>query len=183
MRLIVGTAAAVGLFLSAPVVAQAQAGITIGMQVTDASGAPVGTVVGLKGPNLLVRTDKHDAMLPRTSFSVSKGKLLFGMTEAQLDAQIEQSLAAASAAIVAGAAVKGIGGTPVGTIEAVADGNATIVLQDGKKIAVPQTGLRGNSDGSVTIGYTAAQLEAMVQGGTSTDASAEPAASADTPGQ
>ena len=172
MRLIVGTAAAVGLLFAAPAVAQAQAGITIGMQVTDASGAPVGTVVGLKGPNLLVRTDKHDAMLPQTSFRVSKGKLLFGMTQAQLDAQIEQSLAAASAAIVAGATVKGVGGTPVGTIEAVADANATIVLQDGKKIAVPQSGLRGNADGSVTIGYTAAQLEAMVQGGADASAGA-----------
>ncbi|WP_155263299.1 hypothetical protein [Sphingomonas segetis] len=184
MRLIVGTAAAVGLFFAAPAVAQAQAGITIGMQVTDASGAPVGTVVGLKGPNLLVKTNKHEAMLPRTSFSVSKGKLLFGMTQAQLDAQIEQSLAAANAAVVAGATVKGLGGTAVGTIESVADGNATIALQSGKKIAVPQTGLRGNADASVTIGYTAAQLEAMVQGGAPTaDASASTPAASDTSGQ
>ena len=184
MRLIVGTAAAVGLFLSAPVVAQAQAGITIGMQVTDASGAPVGTVVGLKGPNLLVRTDKHDAMLPRTSFSVSKGKLLFGMTEAQLDAQIEQSLAAANSAVVAGATVKGLSGTPVGSIESVADGNATIVLQDGKKIAVPQNGLRGNADGSVTIGYSAEQLQALVQGAApAADASAASTAATDTPSE
>jgi hypothetical protein len=153
-----------------PAVAQAQAGITIGMQVTDASGAPVGQVVGLKGPNLLVKTDKHEAMLPRTSFSVSKGKLLFGMTQAQLDAQIESSLAAAHAAIVAGATVKGAGGAAVGTIESIADGNATIALQDGKKIAVPQTGLRGNADGSVTIGYSAAQLQALVQGGAVTGA-------------
>jgi hypothetical protein len=56
-----------------------------------------------------------------------------------------------------------VGGAPVGAIEAVADGNVTIALQDGKKIAIPQAGLRGNSDGSVTIGYTAAQLEAMLQ--------------------
>ena len=179
MRLIVGTAAAVGLFFAAPAVAQAQAGITIGMKVTDGSGAPVGTVVGLKGPNLLVRTDKHDAMLPQASFRPSKGKLLFGMTQAQLNAQIEQSLAAASAAIAAGATVKGVGGTPVGTIESVAEANATIVLQDGKKIAVPQTGLRGIAEVCVTIGYPAAQLWALVAGGTPADESAAPATATD----
>ena len=60
----------------------------------------------------------------------------------------------------------------VGTIDALADGKATITLEDGKKIAVPQEGLRGNPDGTVTIGYTAAQLEALVQnsGGASKDA-------------
>jgi preprotein translocase subunit YajC len=174
MRLILRTFAAAGLFLAAPAVAQVQAGIKVGMQVTDASGAPVGTVAGIKGPNLLIKTDKHEAQIPSTSFSVSNGKLLFGMTQAQLDAQIEQSSAAASAAIVAGASVKGVGGTAVGTIDSVADGNVTISLTDGKKIAVPQAGLRGNPDGTVTIGYTVEQLEALVQGGAAAPAEAAP---------
>jgi preprotein translocase subunit YajC len=165
MRLILGTLTGLGLVFAAPAVAQAQAGITVGMQVTDSSGGAVGTVASIQGQNLLVKTDKHEALLPRTSFSVSNGKLLFGMTQAQLDAEIEKNLAAANAAVVAGATVKGVGGTPVGTIDSVADGKATIALQDGKKIAVPQEGLRGNADGSVTIGYSAAQLEALVQGG------------------
>jgi hypothetical protein len=183
MRLIVGTLTALGLLLAAPAVAQ-QGAAKIGMQVTDASGGPVGTVVGIKGTNLLVRTDKHEALLPTASFRVEQGKLLFGMTQAQLDAQIEQSLAAASSAVVAGATVKGLSGTPVGTIEAVADGNATIALQDGKKIAVPQNGLRGNPDGSVTIGYSAEQLQALVQGATpAADPSAAGAASTDTPSE
>lgn len=162
MRLIVGTLTAIGLFAASP--ALAQAGATVGMQVTDATGAPVGTVAAIQGPNLLIKTDKHEALLPSSSFRAEKGKLLFGMTQAQLDAQIEQSLAAANAAIKPGATVKGLGGTAVGSIGDVADGKATITLQDGKKIAVPQEGLRGNADGSVTIGYSAAQLEAMVQG-------------------
>ena len=162
MRFMVGALAAAGLCVAAP--ALAQAAITVGMQVTDSSGALVGTVVAINGSNLLIKTDKHEALIPRTSFSVSNGKLLFGMTQAQLDAQVEQSSAAASKAIVAGATVKGVGGTTVGTIESVADGKATIALQSGKKIAVPEAGLRGNADGSVTIGYTSAQLDALVQG-------------------
>jgi len=164
MRRIVGTLAAIGLFAASP--ALAQAGVTVGMQVTDASGAPVGIVSAIQGSNLLIKTDRHEALLPSSSFRAADGKLLFGMTQAQLDAQIEQTLAAANAAIKAGATVKGIGGAAVGTIDEVAEGKATITLQDGKKIAVPQEGLRGNADGTVTIGYSAAQLEAMVQGGT-----------------
>jgi hypothetical protein len=63
--------------------------------------------------------------------------------------------------------VKGVGGAAVGTIDSVADGKVTITLQDGKKIAVPEEGLRGNADGTVTIGYTAAQLDALVGGAAS----------------
>lgn len=162
MRLIVGTLTAVGLVIATP--ALAQAAIGVGTQITDVNGRVVGTVTAVKGDNLLVKTDKHEALLPKASFSVSNGKLLFGMTQAQLDAEIEKNLAASNAAIAAGATVKGSGGTQVGTIESVADGKATIALQNGKKIAVPQEGLRGNADGSVTIGYTSQQLEALVQG-------------------
>lgn len=173
MRLIVGTLTAVGITLAAPVAAQAQAGITVGMQVTDAAGGAVGTVTAIQSDNIQIKTDKHDALLPKSSFTVANGKLLFGMTQAQLDAEIEKSLTAANAAIVAGATVKGTGGAQLGTIDSVADGKATISLQDGKKIAVPQEGLRGNADGTVTIGVSAAQLEALVQqsGGASAGAS------------
>jgi preprotein translocase subunit YajC len=163
MRQFLATLAAGAMFVAAP--ALAQAGISIGMQVTDASGAPVGTVSAIQGANLLIKTDKHDALLPTSSFTPSNGKLLFGMTQAQLDAEIEKALDAANAAIVAGAKVNGTGGAAVGTIESVADGKAVITLADGKKIAVPQEGLRGNADGTVTIGYTVDQLEALVQGG------------------
>ena len=57
MRLIVGTLTAVGLLVAAPAVAQ-QAATKIGMQVTDANGAPVGTVVGMKGANTIVAINK-----------------------------------------------------------------------------------------------------------------------------
>lgn len=171
MRRIVGTFGALGLFTAVPAAASGQS-MTVtsvstlfatGMPVVDTSGGAVGTVKAVQGANLLIHTDKHDVLLPKTSFSFSDGKLLFAMTQAQLDAQVEQSLAAANAAIVAGATVKGSGGTPVGTIDSIADGKVTITLQDGKRIAVSQEGLRGNPDGTVTIGYSAQQLDALVQ--------------------
>lgn len=162
MRLIVMTLTAAGLAIAAPASAQAQAAINVGMLVTDASGARVGVVGAISGDNLLIKTDKHEVMLPKTSFTAAEGKLFFGMTQAQLDAEIEKNLAAANAAVVAGATVKGLTGTPVGKIDAVADGNATIALDGGKLIQVQQSALRGNPDGSVTIGYTADQLQALL---------------------
>src|SRR5205823_11743634 len=104
---------------TAPALAQGQPPMTVGMQVADANGGPVGTVTAIQGDNLQVKTDKHEALLPKASFAVSDGKLLFAMTQAELDTAIEKSLAAADAAIVAGAAVKGLGGADIGKIDSV----------------------------------------------------------------
>ena len=161
MRLTILTVSGIALgFASAsPAVGQA-----VGMQVVDTNGAPVGTVTAIKGDNLLVKTDKHEALLPKASFTPDNGKLLFGMTQTQLDAQIEAAAAASQKAIVAGATVNGSAGTPVGKIDSVDSGNVTMTLTSGKKIQVPVAGLRGNADGTVTIGYTAEQLDALVNG-------------------
>ena len=142
-----------------PALAQA---ITVGMQVTDTTGAPVGTVTGIQGDNLLVKTDKYTAALARNSFTPSKGKLLYAISQAQLDAEIEKSLAAADASVKAGASVKGSGGSDVGTIEA-ADAEMVTIDVGGdasKKLKLPRSGVRGNPDGTVTIGLTADEVQA-----------------------
>jgi preprotein translocase subunit YajC len=84
------------------------------------------------------------------------------MTQAQLNTEIEKAGAAADAAIVAGATVKGSDGAIIGTIEVVAADGVTIALPSGKKVQVAKSSVRGNSDGSVTIGLSAAQIEAQV---------------------
>jgi hypothetical protein len=166
MRLIVGTFAALGVALAAPAAAQ-----SVGMQIVDTAGAPVGTVTAIQGENLQVKTDKHEVLVPKASFTVSGGKLLFGMTQAQLDAQVEAAAAASAKAVVAGATVKGTGGADVGKIEAVANDAVTITLASGKRIQLPAKAVRGNADGTVTIGYTSEQLEALVSGAGAADAS------------
>ena len=172
MRLILGTFAA--LVLAAPAIpAFAQAALAVGMQIVDTAGAPVGTVTAIKGDNLQVKTDKHEALLPKSSFTVNKGKLLFGMTQAQLDSSIEASTAAAQASIVAGATVNGAAGTAIGKIESVESGKVTIALSSGKKIQVPGTALRGNPDGTVTIGYTAEQIDALVNAAPAADSTSK----------
>ena len=149
-----------------PALAQA---ITVGMQVTDTTGAPVGTVTGIQGDNLLVKTDKYTAALAKNSFTPHNGKLLYAISQAQLDAEIEKSLAAADASIKAGASVKGAGGTAVGTIETADASTVTIDVggDANKKLQLPRSGVRGNPDGTVTIGLTADQVqEALAKAGT-----------------
>lgn len=165
MRQILVTFAALGVTLALPTVSVSAQ--SVGMQIVDASGASVGTVTAIQGDNIQIKTDKHEALLPKASFTLNNGKLLFGMSEAQLDAKIEAAAAASQKAIAAGATVNGSAGSPVGKIEAVEGANVTITLSSGKKIQVPSTGLRGNADGTVSIGYTGAQLDALASGGSS----------------
>jgi len=162
MRLILGTFAALGIALAAPAAAQ-----SVGMQVVDTAGAPVGTVTAIQGDNLQVKTDKHEVLVPKASFTLNEGKLLFGLTQAQFNAKIEESTAASAKAIAAGATVHGTAGSAVGKIEAVEGANVTVSLTSGKRIQLPATALRGNADGTVTIGYTAEQLDTLVNGSAS----------------
>jgi preprotein translocase subunit YajC len=157
MRLASTSLIAVALAFAAPAApAFAQ---TAGTQVVDTSGAAVGTVIRVDGENIIIKTDKHEVALPKTSFTPDKGKLLFGMTQAQLNAATEKSLAEAAAAIAPGATVKGSGGTVVGTIDAVDTETVTIKLGSGSLVRVPKTGVAAGN-GEVVVGLTAQELEA-----------------------
>jgi hypothetical protein len=164
MRIISVIVASSALALSAPAVAQAAApAITPGMQIVDSTGAPVGTVSAIQGDNVLVKTDKHETLVPKASFTVNAGKLLFGMTQAQLDAEVEKSKAASQAAVAAGATVKDLDGVEIGKIGSTDATGVVIVLTSGQKIQVGPNAVRGNKDGTVTAGVHAAQLQAQLQ--------------------
>jgi len=141
----------------APLAAQ-----SVGMQVVDPKGAAVGTVSGVMGDDVVIKTDRHEVRLPKSSFTLDQGKLLFGMTQAELNAAGDKSVADAAAALVAGATVKGSDGESVGTIDSIDAEFATIKLTSGKQVRVPRTGLGASAEGAV-IGMTAAQLEAQAQ--------------------
>ena len=135
------------------------------MPVVDTAGNPVGTVTAIQGDNIQIKTDKHDALLPKASFTLNGGKLFFGMTQAQLDEAVEKSQAAADASVVAGATVKGLQGTEIGKVESVDENGVVIALSSGKKIQVARNGVRGNPDGTVIVGLTADQIEAATKAG------------------
>ena len=155
MRLFIAPIALAAMTLAAPSIAQ-----TAGMQVVDTTGGAVGTVVSVSGDNVVIKTDKHQVALPKTSFTAHEGKLLFGMTQAQLNAETEKSLAEAVASIADGATVKGSAGAVVGTIDALDAESVTIKLQSGSLIRVPRSGVAAGGDG-VVVGLTAEELEAQ----------------------
>ena len=136
----------------------------VGMAVVDSQGGVVGTITAVAADTLTVKTARHQAVLPKSSFTISEGKALFGMTQADLDASVERTLAAkVDAALKVGATVKGKDGASVGTIDAVDAANVTIRLASGPRISIPRSGIAVDAEGGGAIGLTAAELEAQIK--------------------
>jgi preprotein translocase subunit YajC len=153
---------------AAPALAKAEA-FAVGTVVTDAKGGPVGTVTAVKGDVVTVHTDRLDANLAKASFTPNNGKLLVGLTQAELNAAVEKDQAAAAASLAVGAEIKGTGGAVLGTIDAIDAEFVTIKVASGNKVRIPRSGVVGSANGAV-VGLTAEQLEAQVS------ATSEPAA-------
>ena len=132
--------------------------ITAGTRVSDPQGGEVGTVTRLDGQFLILKTDKHEARLPVSSFTPHQGGLVMAMTRDQLNAEIDKTIAAASQKIASGAKVMGSQGSLVGTIVSVDGEFVTLKLTSGKMVRLPRSGIAPATDGAV-IGMTAAQLE------------------------
>lgn len=143
-----------------PAAAATAAEVRPGMQVVDSIGGAVGVVTAIKGDALILKTDKHEVQLPLSSFTASDGKLLFGMTAAELNAETEQALAAVNAAVAVGAQVYGSDGTLAGQIESLDDSMVTIKLTSGDLVRLPRSGVGGAENGAV-LGVTTEQLNQL----------------------
>ena len=157
MRLFVALASA-SLALAGPAFAQT-GGFTVGAQVLDGSGNPVGTVTAVSGEVVTVKTDKLEANLGKASFAQQDGKLYIGLTQAQLNETVEKDKAAAEASLAVGAAVKDSAGAAAGTIESIDAEFVTLKLPSGKSVRIPRSGIAGSSSGAV-VGLAVADLEA-----------------------
>ena len=163
MRIFIAIASA-SLALAAPLtpaLGQAAGGFAVGTEVTDANGGAVGTVTAVNGDVITIKTDRLETNLSKSSFAESEGKLLVGVTQAELNAAIEKDKAVAEASLAVGAPVKDSAGAAAGTIDAIDAEFVTIKLASGKSIRIPRTGIAGSANGAV-IGLTAADLEAQV---------------------
>jgi len=162
VRLLAATAV---LALATPTAAAAQApAIVPGTQVVDTAGNPVGNVTSVKGDQVVVKTDKLEVALPASSFTPNAGKLLFALTQAQLNQQTEAALAEANAKLVAGTNVYGQSGSLAGTIEAIDADTVTVKLTSGKLVRMPRTAIAPNERGAV-LGVSAAELERLATAG------------------
>lgn len=140
---------------------------TVGMMVKDVAGGAVGSVTAVADGFVTVKTDKHDVKLPAASFTAANGGLLYGMTQAQLNADVEKQLAEAQAQFKTGATVRGSAGEEVGTVTALDAESVTVKTVVGKTVRLPRSGVAPGTTG-LAIGMTAAQLDAAAGPATAT---------------
>ncbi|WP_265563136.1 preprotein translocase subunit YajC [Sphingomicrobium arenosum] len=144
----------------APAVAAAQpAGVTAGMEVVDTNGGMVGTVIAADDQLVTVRTDRHEVPVPANSFTPHEGKLLFGMTAAELNAAVDANMAAAEASVAVGKAVKDVNGVEFATIDEMGADYIQLALEGDKVIRIPVDGLQKDANGAIAL-YNAADLMA-----------------------
>lgn len=148
---------------STPAFAQdAAATIAPGMTVVhDKTGDEVGTVSKMADGHVFISTDKHkDIPMPANAVLLHEGKVLFGMTKADLNAAVAADKAAAAASVAVGKDVKDVNGTVVGKFEAMNDDTITIRLTSSKVVRVPVDAVQGASTGAIAL-YNASDLEAL----------------------
>ena len=159
--------------------AGAPVAVAVGAKVVDTAGGEVGTVTAIQGDNLLVKTDKHEVALPKTSFTPTDKGLLFALTRAQLNAQVDQALAAQGPVVSVGATVYDPQGGVVGTVEALDAQFATVKLPN-STVKLPVSAFGRGPKGPL-VGETAAAIEAKASAAGASAAGATGAPAAATP--
>lgn len=148
------------LFLSTP--ALAQTGLQVGAKVTGPEGSEVGTISAIDGQFIIIQTDRHKARIPVTSVTATDEAVLFGLTREQLNAQIDQVLGQAQAAVTVGAVVHDREGAVIGPIESMDEQTITVKFGE-QQIRLPRSAVAPGRSGLV-IGATLAQVRAQLGG-------------------
>lgn len=139
--------------------ARSQPQLAAGARVTDPKGGEVGTITRIDGQFVILKTDRHEARLPISSFTPHQGGFLVAMSRDELNAAIDRTLAEANQKIVVGAIVTGSQGSPAGTISAIDEQFVTLKLGSGTLVRLPRGSIAPGPSGAV-IGMTVAELEA-----------------------
>lgn len=138
----------------------AQASMTAGATVKDTTGGTVGTIKSVDGDYVILKTDKHEVRLPAASFTAVEDGYIMAMSQADVNAAVERTLAAAEDLMKVGAIVKDPAGGTVGTIEAIDDQFVTVKLS-GTSVKLARSAFTPTPSGPL-IALTAAELEAKV---------------------
>ncbi|WP_129792830.1 hypothetical protein [Sphingosinicella sp. CPCC 101087] len=168
-KMLAATALSAALLFPVAAPAGAQT-IQVGATVKDPQGGEVGTVESVDSEFVVVRTDRHAARLPVSSFTPTEEAVLFGLTRDQLNSQLDQAIAQAQQAIQVGAMVHDRNGAPIGAIETTDAETVTVKLGE-QPIRLPRSSVAPGQNG-LRIGATLADLQAQI-------AAASPAATPD----
>lgn len=161
-------AAAALAFAAVPMAAHAQnAEVTVGAEVFGPEGGLVGQIESVSDQAVVVKTDKHSIPLPPNAFGESEKGPTITLNREQLNAAMDEQLAAAKAQtealLVEGTPVTDTEGANIGAIASV-EGDSVAVEGDLGAFTLPKSAFV--SQGNVLIaGVTAAQIEAQLGGG------------------
>ena len=166
----------------APAPAAAAKTPTVGATIMDSAGVTIGTVESVNPQAIVVTTGATKVALPPAAIGATAKGFQLSMTKAQLDAAQAQQQQAAAASLqsqlVAGAAVNGVNGAPLGTIKSTEGDMVTLTTPNGEA-KVPTSGFAPGPNNTIVLGLTAQQLSAML-GGSAGGSATPPAASAAT---
>jgi len=167
MRFAQFAAAAALAFATVPMAASAQnAQVVVGADVMGPDGAVVGQIESVGAEAVVVKTDKHSVPLPPNAFGEGDANPTITLTREQLNAAMDEQLAAVKAQtealLVEGTPVTDTEGANIGAIASV-EGENVAVEGDLGAFTLPKTAFV--SRGNVLIaGVTAAQIEAQLGG-------------------
>lgn len=139
----------------------------VGETVYGPEGNAVGTVVSNADGVVTLDTGTHKAPLPVSAFGKGDKGPTITVTKAQIDAMIEEQLAAAAAqrdaALVAGAAVASAKGAPLGTVKSV-DGDAVVVETAEGPVELKREHFAVDAAGALMALFTVEQIEDAAAG-------------------
>lgn len=173
--LTLGILAAASPVMANPAPVAAQAGFAPGAKVSDTQGGEVGTITSVDGDFVILKTDRHEVRLPKTSFTAVDDGFIMAMTRDQVNAAVDQAQAKAADSIAVGAVVRDTSGGVVGTIQELDEQFATLKLPN-IVVKLPLSSIAPSPSGPV-IAMTAAELEAEA-GGSASAATADTGADA-----
>lgn len=154
-------------------------GVTVGATVYGPEGNSVGTIESVADGVVTVDTGKHKAPLPSNAFGQGDKGPTITVTKAQLDAMLDEQIAAANAkrdaALVEAAAVVTADNQPLGVVKSIA-GNTVIVSGGQGDLNLLREHFAVNQSGQLMVLFTDAQLDQAVAAQTS--ATPSPAAGA-----
>lgn len=159
-------AAATALALSSANVLAADGEITAGATVYGPQGGIVGTVESVAGGVVTVDTGKHKAPLPANAFGAGESGPTITVTQAQINAMLDEQVAAAAAqrdvALIPGAMVHTAKNAMLGTVKSVEGDNVIVDLETGA-VALKREHFAVDANGTLIALFTMAQIEAAAQ--------------------
>lgn len=158
-------AALATLAAALPAAAHAQ---DVGATVYGPEGNEVGTVISVADGVVTLDTGTHKAPLPADAFGKGDKGPTITVTKAQIDAMIDEQLAAAAAkrdtALVEGAAIASAAGAPLGTVTSI-DGDAVVVETTEGPVELKREHFAVDANGALMALFTVEQIKAAAAGG------------------